>query len=814
MRISPAQLLAALAALGAAAAAAAGGQSPAPLLQAPGRLRTDHAARPLGIQHQQPRLSWALLAEAPAATPRGLRQVAYQLVLSNGTHQLWDSGRVPSNRSAIHRCCSASGGPTPRAAVVFASDTVYSWRVRAWVPQDAPSIAAPGAPTPWSAAASFDTALFDASDWRGARWLGTGDSPMSADGRPPPPQASLFRVEFALPAAAVVRARVYVSGLGYYRMHLNGQRADGHELGALTVYERTLLYDAVDIGALLRPGAPNALAISLGRGWYSCSGCVALTRMGEACGRAGGATNATNPYPAAAACGQFQDWPLGPTGMMECGSPCPRSFLLRLVVTLADATVFELTSSPDGGWRRSDGPVVAESIYLGVVHDGRLEQPGWTLPGFVPKDPGRWTPATVPAVTPTGAPESLVAQSMPHIKKVRTISPSKISSVRPGVFIVDFGENMAGWTTITIGPNNRRGENITVVHAELLTASGRCWSCVAPMPMNITRVQDCPCRAPGEAILGYTQSPMVDVYVLKGDGEEEVFEPLGTYHGFRYAEVHGYPGVLSSDRIVAHTVHTGVQRAGAIMTSSALINQLQEACVRTILSNQMSMPTDCPHRERRGWGGDAQVSSDTAAWNFDMASYWVQYLGTIVDNQAKYAVPAGIGGISGVIPSYGYGGGGTIADPIWAAILPRLWHHCLQFYDDLATVGKFYVQIKAYIDFLLQGVDERGVLIIPGSSLGDWVAPINVSGTAIPSGTPPIPGHHSLLLSTAVLLENLQLFIDGAAALGKAADAAKYSARRVELLAQFRTMHFNATGKGVFEDMCGNYTELEPNPIR
>ena len=135
-------------------------------------------------------------------------------------------------------------------------------------------------------------------------------------------------------------------------------------------------------------------------------------------------------------------------------------------------------------------------------------------------------------------------------------------------------------------------------------------------------------------------------------------------------------------------------------------------------------------------------------------------------------------------------------------------------YDDLATVGKFYVQVKAYIDFLLRGVDERGVLVIPGSSLGDWVAPIDVSGTAIPSGTPPIPGHRSLLLSTAVLLENLQLFIDGAAALGKAADAAKYSARRVELLAQFRTMHFNATGKGVFEDMCGNYTELEPNPIR
>lgn len=68
-------------------------------------------------------------------------------------------------------------------------------------------------------------------------------------------------------------------------------------------------------------------------------------------------------------------------------------------------------------------------------------------------------------------------------------------------------------------------------------------------------------------------------------------------------------------------------------------------------------------RERRGWGGDAQASSDTAAWNFDMAAYWSQYLGTLADNQLKYASAnptpgGGAGGISGVVPDYGYDGGG------------------------------------------------------------------------------------------------------------------------------------------------------------
>ena len=64
------------------------------------------------------------------------------------------------------------------------------------------------------------------------------------------------------------------------------------------------------------------------------------------------------------------------------------------------------------------------------------------------------------------------------------------------------------------------------------------------------------------------------------------------------------------------------------------------------------------------------------------------------------------------------------SDPIWQAVLPRLFHHMLIFYDDRATVEKYYPVVKAYIDYLLQGVDGRGVLITPGHDYGDWVAPI------------------------------------------------------------------------------------------
>ena len=438
----------------------------------PTRLRTDHAAQPLSIQHQNPRLSWALAA-SPAT--RGLRQTAYQAQLYNATHYLmWDSSKVASNRSVVEHCCGAT---------MLRSDAAYYWQVRAW--QQTAAAATTDTVSPWSASAHFDTALLNASEWGSAHWIGTGDVGT------PDSERNLLRTEFTLPSLRITRARVYISGLGYYRMHVNGQRADSHELGSLTTYERTLLYDAVDVGSLLRPGAANALGITLGRGWYACSGCLAL-RLGEACGRAGTA-NATNPY-GDNTCGQYPQWPLGPTGIITCASPCPRTFILRLTVSFEDGSSFKLVSDTNGQWQQSDGPVVSESIYLGVVHDARKEQPGWTLPGFVPSDAARWKAAQSPAATPAGTPGTLLAQSMPQIEKVRTLSPNAITIPRPGVFLVDFGENMAGWITLTIPGNFQRGDNVTIVHGELLTTNGRCYTCIAPWPKNVTRYQDCPCR--------------------------------------------------------------------------------------------------------------------------------------------------------------------------------------------------------------------------------------------------------------------------------------------------------------------------------
>ena len=161
----------------------------------------------------------------------------------------------------------------------------------------------------------------------------------------------------------------------------------------------------------------------------------------------------------------------------------------------------------------------------------------------------------------------------------------------------------------------------------------------------------------------------------------------------------------------------------------------------------------------------------------------------------------------------------------------------LIFYDDRATVEKYYPVVKAYIDYLLQGVDERGVLITPGHDYGDWVAPIgcddawNKANSACSSRTdgrthcpecgengtdlspnPPSAKHVGLLLSTAQLLEDLQMFIDAATALGHEADIANYSCNRTTLLGKFRRQYYNQTGSNLFEDQCGVYQEFDPDP--
>ena len=205
-------------------------EGPGPM--APTALRCEYLDNPMGVDVPKPRFFWVV-----EHTERGQVQSAYQIVVSTDSKaaagDVWDSGKVVSAKST---------------QVVFAGKALESgkshfWKVRTWDRG--------GREGPWSAVASFDTGLFNKSDWKGA-WIG---------------KKNQLRKEFAL-KGRVKRARAFIAGLGYYELRLNGRKAGNHVLDpGWTTYDKRVLYVTYDITSFIREGA-NAVAVTLGNGWY------------------------------------------------------------------------------------------------------------------------------------------------------------------------------------------------------------------------------------------------------------------------------------------------------------------------------------------------------------------------------------------------------------------------------------------------------------------------------------------------------------------------------------------------------------------
>lgn len=146
--------------------------------------------------------------------------------------------------------------------------------------------------------------------------------------------------------------------------------------------------------------------------------------------------------------------------------------------------------------------------------------------------------------------------------------------------------------------------------------------------------------------------------------------------------------------------------------SAANINALQHAVVRTHLNNLHSIPQDCPHREQRGWGGDSQLTAGSAALNFDLATFYTNWVGSMHDLQVA---PGG----NGDMPSYVPRAPGTgDKAPTWAAIAAVVpWEFQARTGDDsMAALG--YSTAKKLIAFFGQHLDKHGLVDIV--VYGDW----------------------------------------------------------------------------------------------
>jgi len=342
----------------------------------------------------------------------------------------------------------------------------------------------------------------------------------------------------------------------------------------------------------------------------------------------------------------------------------------------------------DETWKVAQGPITFDDIYDGEIYDARLERLGWDAAHF---DDSDWNTATV--VDPPGG--KLVSQaSFPPIKVIRTLQPKEITIPRPNVYVYDFGQNFTGWVKLRVsGP---RGKKVTLRYAELLNEDGT---------LNV---------APNRG------AKATDVYILKG-GEEEVYEPRFTYHGFRYVEVTGFPGTPTLRNIEGRVVHSAVEPIGEFVCSNSLINQIHRNILWGQLSNLMSIPTDCPQRnERMGWMGDAQLAAEEAIYNFDMASFYTKWIGDIREAQRED------GSVPDVVPPYW---SLYPADPAWGTACVTIPWYLYLYYEDEQVLEKNYSVMKKWVEFLsTQAIDY----IVTYGKYGDWCPPQHIHSADTP----------------------------------------------------------------------------------
>ncbi|MET7596885.1 MULTISPECIES: family 78 glycoside hydrolase catalytic domain [unclassified Streptomyces] len=485
---------------------------------------------------------------------------------------------------------------------------------------------------------------FDDGRWERAAVLAPyGQGPWGDGVTVPAPErpAPLLRREFDVPKP-VARARLYLSGLAYYDAELNGVRVGRQVLDpGFTDYDETVLYAVHDVTDRVRRGR-NAIGVTLGRGFFGM----------------------TTP--------NVWNWHRPPWH----GEP---RLLAQLEIDHPDGS--RTTVATDGRWRLTEGPTRSNSLYAGETYDAR-EAPGdWTRPGF---DDTGWRKAPrQPA--PKG---TLRAQGHDPIEVVETVRPVAVSELRPGVYVVDMGRTMAGWSRLTV--RAPAGTTVRLVHGEKLKDDGSVHAETGHVPGRF----------------------QTDEYVCAGGGEE-VWEPAFSYKGFRYVQVSGLPAKPEASQVLGRVVHTPVERTGAFACSEPFYERLEAAMRRTVLNNLHGIPTDTPMYEKNGWTGDAQLGAPVMAYAFGVHRFLTKWLGDLADSQN------GDGQLPVIVPSGGWGYGDLGPSPEWTTVYPFLVREMYRVYGDERLARDHWEPLTRYLDWEISRLED-GLAV---TALGDYLPP-------------------------------------------------------------------------------------------
>ena len=481
----------------------------------------------------------------------------------------------------------------------------------------------------------------------------------------------------------------YIVGLGTYELYLNGEKVGDHVLSpALSEYPKRSFYVTYEVTNMLLEG-DNTVGTILGNGRYFSP------RINE------------------------------PTPTVTYGYP---KLLLQISIEFEDGSTALVVS--DDSWKLSTaGPIIENNEYDGEFYDARMEMPGWNKNGY---DESGWI--KVEQVAPPSP--TISAQMIEPMRITETIKPIAVTNPQPGIFIFDMGQNMVGWTKLSV--QAEEGTLIKQRFAEILKEDGTLYL---------------------DNIRG---ARVTDTYIAKGDGVES-FQPRFVFHGFRYVELTGYPCTPDLQTLEGHVIHDDLAIAGHFECSDPLINQIYKNAVWGIRGNYRSIPTDCPQRdERQGWLGDRAAGSRGESYLYDIRNFYKKWLTDIFDTQKES------GSVSDVCPAYWPFYNDNVT---WAGTPIQLVKMLYDQYGDKDVVRDSYDPLKRWVDHMVNSYLEGDLM--PRDNYGDWcVPPIDPKLIHTKDPARLTPGEY---IGSAFFYHNLRLMHEYADMLGKQDDARYFS---------------------------------------
>lgn len=337
-----------------------------------------------------------------------------------------------------------------------------------------------------------------------------------------------------------------------------------------------------------------------------------------------------------------------------------------------------------------EGEVRFSDIFDGECQDARLKKYGWDRPGYC-------TTGWKPAIEMELDKKILHAQIGQPVRPIISLSAKRIYRSKKDEMIVDFGQVVAGRTRVFV--DLPKGEAVTLEHFEEVDKNGCYYN-------NI------------QGAMGYTEQK--DVFI--SDGTPRVFEAKFSFHGFRYLRVTGLQDA-KLENFSAVVLSSEKSDAGTFMCSDERLNRLYENTRWSQRANMLSIPTDCPQREKAGWTGDIALYAKTALLNEDVTAFLTRWLASLACDQRKngsvpFTVPdTSIYHYNGIKMGESTGCGGPVCSAGWGDAAVRVPWALYEVTGNTEILKTQYCSMKHWCDYVI----SRAKIHAPGSVLPDEV---------------------------------------------------------------------------------------------